>query len=271
MNALQPPQIQNYSGSNQPASMRTERLTLRYGKKVAFQDISLEIPAQKITAIVGPSGSGKSSFLTCLNRLTDLTPSCAISGQVYLAGQNILDPKLNVIALRRRVGMLFQQPNPFPFSIYKNLAFPLKEHGIKGKSEIESRIESSLRAVGLWDEVKDRLKRSALKLSGGQQQRLCLARTLALKPDVILMDEPCSALDPLSTQVIEDLIQELGDRHTIVIVTHNLAQAKRIAHQTTLFWTQDNCGRLIEVAPTKQFFEQPEHPLSQAYISGLKG
>ena len=269
MSVLQSPQ--SHDSFQEPVSMRTERLTLRYGKKIAFQDISLEIPAQKIMAIVGPSGSGKSSFLTCLNRLTDLTPSCALSGQVYLAGQNILNTKLDVIALRRRVGMLFQQPNPFPFSIYKNLAFPLKEHGVRDKSEIESRIESSLQAVGLWDEVRDRLKRSALRLSGGQQQRLCLARTLALKPDVILMDEPCSALDPLSTQVIEDLIQELGDRHTIVIVTHNLAQAKRIAHQTALFWTQEHCGRLIEVAPTQQFFGQPNHPLSQAYINGLKG
>ncbi len=254
-----------------PVSMRTERLSLRYGEKIAFQDISLNIHAQKITAIVGPSGSGKSSFLNCLNRLTDLTPNCSVSGKAYLAGQNIFDPKLDVIALRRRVGMLFQQPNPFPFSIYKNLAFPLREYGCKNRGEIDYRIESSLQAVGLWDEVKDCLKRSALRLSGGQQQRLCLARTLALKPEVILMDEPCSALDPISTQVIEDLIQELGDRHTIVIVTHNLAQAKRISQQTALFWTQDNCGKLIEVAPTKQFFDQPKHPLTQAYVSGLQG
>ena len=267
MTTLQPTQ----NRTQRPISMRTESLSLRYGEKTAFRDISLAIPAQKISAIVGPSGSGKSSFLTCLNRLTDFTTNCSVSGKVYLAGQNIFDANRDVIALRRRVGMLFQQPNPFPFSIYKNLAFPLREHGVRDRTEIEQRIESSLRAVGLWEEVKDRLKRSALRLSGGQQQRLCLARTLALKPDVILMDEPCSALDPIATQVIEDLIQELGDRHTIVIVTHNLAQAKRVAHQTALFWTQENCGHLIEVAPTKQFFEQPEHPLTKAYISGLKG
>ncbi|NJN72437.1 MAG: phosphate ABC transporter ATP-binding protein [Limnothrix sp. RL_2_0] len=254
-----------------PTAIRTENLSLSYDQKIAFQDISLPIPAQKITAIVGPSGSGKSSFLTCLNRLTDLTQQCRVSGKVYLAGKNIFDPKIDVIALRRRVGMLFQQPNPFPFSIYKNLVFPLKEHGITDRSHVEYLIEESLTAVGLWDEVKDRLKSSALRLSGGQQQRLCLARTLVLKPEVILMDEPCSALDPISTGVIEDLIKDLGDRHTIVIVTHNLAQAKRISHQTALFWSQKNVGHLIEVAPTQDFFQHPVNPLTQAYVTGLKG
>ncbi|MGB2923979.1 MAG: phosphate ABC transporter ATP-binding protein PstB [Limnothrix sp.] len=257
--------------TTQATAIRTENLSLNYGKKIAFQNISLDIPAQQITAIVGPSGSGKSSFLSCLNRLTDLTPQCQVSGKVYLAGQNILDPKIDVIALRRRVGMLFQQPNPFPFSIYKNLAFALKEHGIKNSAQIDQLIEESLTAVGLWDEVKDRLKSSALRLSGGQQQRLCLARTLVLRPEVILMDEPCSALDPIATGVIEDLIKDLGDRHTIVIVTHNLAQARRIAHQTALFWSQENVGKLIEVMPTNQFFCKPVNPLTKAYVTGLKG
>jgi phosphate transport system ATP-binding protein len=257
--------------TSQITALRTENLSLSYGQKVAFQGISLQIPSQQITAIVGPSGSGKSSFLSCLNRLCDLQSQCRVSGKIYLSGQNILDPKINVINLRRRVGMLFQQPNPFPFSIYKNLAFPLREHGIKDRQQIEQIITESLELVGLWAEVKDRLKMSALRLSGGQQQRLCLARTLALKPEVILMDEPCSALDPISAAVIEALIVELAQTQTILIVTHNLAQAKRIAQQTALFWVQENAGRLIEVAPTELFFEQPINSLTQAYVNGLQG
>lgn len=257
--------------TTQQASLRTENLSLCYGQKFAFRNISLQIPPQHITAIVGPSGSGKSSFLNCLNRLTDLIPNCHVTGKIYLSGQNILQAEMNTTTLRRRVGMLFQQPNPFPFSIYKNLAFPLREHGIKDRQQIEQIITTSLQSVGLWQEVKDRLKMSALRLSGGQQQRLCLARTIALKPEIILMDEPCSALDPLSSGHIEDLIQQLGNHYTVVIITHNLAQAKRIAHQTALFWTQENCGQLIEVATTSAFFNNPVDPLTQAYVEGLRG
>ena len=251
--------------------IEVERLSLHYGQTPAFQDVALVINQGCITALVGPSGCGKTSFLSSLNRLTDLIPECRLSGRIRLDGLDVLAPDTDVIHLRRRVGMIFQKPNPFPLSIRKNLEFPLREHGLRDRARLSSMIETGLRDVGLWDEVKDRLESPALALSGGQQQRLCLARALVLSPDVLLMDEPCSALDPLSSGVVEDLIAGLRGRYTIVIVTHNLAQARRIADDAALFWVQNGAGQLIETGTAKQLFEEPRDPLTAAYVSGMRG
>lgn len=252
-----------------PPSMQAERLSLDYGNKPAFKDVSLDLKSGQITALIGPSGCGKTSFLNCLNRLTELTPSCRVSGRILLGNQDV--QALDVIALRRRVGMLFQKPNPFPLSIMRNIEFPLREHGVRSRDEIDCRIEDALQNVGLWDEVKSRLKAPALSLSGGQQQRLCLARTLALKPEVLLMDEPCSALDPISSEVVEDLIANLRGRYTVLVVTHNLAQAKRIADDVAMFWVADGAGQLIETGSVTQIFESPQHALTAAYVNGRRG
>lgn len=252
-----------------PPSIQTERLSLFYAHKPAFRDVTLSIKSGGITALIGPSGCGKTSFLTCLNRLTELTPSCRVSGRILLGNQDV--QVLDVISLRRRVGMLFQKPNPFPLSIMRNIEFPLREHGVRSRDEIDRRVEDVLRDVGLWDEVKDRLKAPALSLSGGQQQRLCLARALALKPEVLLMDEPCSALDPISSEVVEDLIANLRGRYTVLVVTHNLAQAKRIADNVALFWVADGAGQLIESGSVAQIFESPQHALTAAYVNGRRG
>jgi phosphate transport system ATP-binding protein len=252
-----------------PPSMQIERLSLFYANKSAFKDVNLTIKSGSITALIGPSGCGKTSFLNCLNRLTELTPSCRVSGSILLGNVDVKN--FNVIELRRRVGMLFQKPNPFPLSIMRNIEFPLREHGVKNREKIDEIVEVVLRDVGLWDEVKDRLNAPALSLSGGQQQRLCLARALALKPDVLLMDEPCSALDPISSEVVEDLIANLQGRYTVLVVTHNLAQAKRIADDIAMFWVADGAGRLIEFGSTTQIFSAPQHPLTAAYISGRRG
>lgn len=249
--------------------MQTERLSLDYGNKSAFKDVSLKLKSGGITALIGPSGCGKTSFLTCLNRLVELTPNCKISGRILLENQDVL--ALDVISLRRRVGILFQKPNPFPLSIMRNIEFPLREHGVRIRHEIDCRIEDVLRDVGLWDEVKNRLKAPAFSLSGGQQQRLCLARALALKPEVLLMDEPCSALDPISSEVVEDLINSLRGRYTVLVVTHNLAQAKRIADEVALFWVADGAGQLIESGSVAQIFESPQHALTAAYVNGRRG
>ena len=253
--------------------IQTQQLSLSYGNKLAFADVTMSIPLGSITALVGPSGCGKSSFLTCLNRLSDLISECRVSGNIYLKSCNIRNRKIDTMSLRRQVGTIFQKANPFPMSIRKNIAFPLKEHGIKNCQQIDRIVEKSLRDVGLWSEVKDRLQDNALSLSGGQKQRLCIARTLALQPEIILMDEPCSALDPISSGVIEDLIFRLRHQYnyTIVIVTHNLAQAKRIADYVALFWIQQDCGRLIEFATVEQFFQSPNHELTAAYVNGIKG
>ena len=250
-----------------------QNLTLRYQQKPAFQDITLSIPQNSITAIVGPSGCGKSSFLTCLNRLSDLISGCTVSGHIRLGSLNILNPKVNTTALRRRIGMIFQKPNPFPMSIKKNITFPLREHGIKDPQQLDRLVEQALRDVGLWEEVCDRLHDNALNLSGGQKQRLCIARTLALQPEILLMDEPCSALDPISSGIVEDLIIRLRQKYhyTIIIVTHNLAQARRIADYIALFWVDGGCARLIEFATVEQFFNHPHHELTKAYINGIKG
>ncbi len=250
--------------------IRAKGLSLRYGDRFALQEISVTIDAGCVTALVGPSGCGKTSFLTSLNRLTDLFPKCRVSGSLTIGDTDILHPDLDVVALRRRIGFIFQKSNPFPLSIRRNLTFPLREHG-QSKVDAEQAAESSLRDIGLWDEVKDRLDAPAQALSGGQQQRLCIARALALKPEVLLLDEPCSALDPLSAGVVEDLISSLRGRYTIVIVTHNLAQARRIADHAGLFWAQDGPGKLVEFAPAKEFFDAPKDPLTAAYVSGMRG
>ncbi|MBW4621049.1 MAG: phosphate ABC transporter ATP-binding protein [Cyanosarcina radialis HA8281-LM2] len=263
-------QARQNSRSSLPA-LQTEKLSLYYGKKAAFREIAMPIEAGKITAIVGPSGCGKSSFLSCLNRLTDLIPGTKISGSIRLDGLEIANEKIDAIALRRRVGTIFQKPNPFPFSIWKNLAFPLQEHGIKNRDRLDRLIETALQDVGLWNEVKDRLNTSALSLSGGQKQRLCIARALVLQPEVLLFDEPCSALDPISSGVVEDLIASLRGRYTVVIVTHNLAQARRIGDYAALFWVQEEVGRLIEYGTIEQIFTAPQDALTAAYVNGIRG
>ncbi len=256
-------------GNGCPPTLETLNLSLTYGQKVAFQGVNLTLKAGHINALIGPSGCGKSSFLSCLNRLYELTPKVTLSGTTLLDGQDILT--LNVMQLRRRVGMLFQKPNPFPLSIYRNIEFPLREHGVRDRDQIDATLESVLQDVGLWQEVKDRLTAPALSLSGGQQQRLCLARALALKPEVLLMDEPCSALDPISSEVVEDLILRLRNHYTVLVVTHNLAQAKRVADDLAVFWFQEGAGRLIEFGAVDKIFEAPQHPLTQAYVSGRRG
>ena len=251
--------------------IQTEQLSLHYGEKPVFADVTLPIHAGCITALVGPSGCGKTSFLSCLNRLTDLIPRCRVSGRIQMGSLDVLNPKIDAIALRRRVGMIFQKPNPFPLSIWKNLALPLHEHGVKSREQVDQIIETTLQDVGLWNEVKDRLNAPALALSGGQQQRLCIARALVLKPEVLLLDEPCSALDPISSGVVEDLIASLRGRYTQLIVTHNLAQARRIADYVALFWVQDGVGRLIEYGCVQQMFETPQEALTAAYVNGMRG
>jgi phosphate transport system ATP-binding protein len=251
--------------------IQAEGLTVRYGTKTAFADVTLGIPPGRITALIGPSGCGKTSFLNCLNRLTDLIPGCRVSGRVRIGDLDVLGADTDVGAVRRRVGMIFQKPNPFPLSIRRNLEFPLREHGVRSRSRLAEITETVLRDVGLWDEVKDRLNSSAQALSGGQQQRLCFARALALQPEILLLDEPCSALDPISSGVIEDLIVRLRQRLTLLVVTHNLAQARRIADHVACFWVQDGAGRLIEYGPAQQVFESPQQGLTADYVNGMRG
>ncbi|MBD0264976.1 MAG: phosphate ABC transporter ATP-binding protein [Tolypothrix sp. Co-bin9] len=261
----------DYHTRNSQPLIQTENLTLQYGQKTAFADVTLDVNQGEILALVGPSGCGKTSFLSCLNRLTDMIPQCRVRGRIQMGTLEVLDAKTNAIALRRKVGMIFQKPNPFPLSIWKNLELPLREHGIRNREQIDAIVETTLQDVGLWDEVKDRLHTSALALSGGQQQRLCIARALGLQPEVLLLDEPCSALDPISSGVVEDLITSLRGRYTLLIVTHNLAQAKRIADQVALFWVQSGVGQLIESGSVEQIFESPQNPLTAAYVTGARG
>lgn len=241
-------------------------LNLWYGENHALHDISIDIPKNSVTAFIGPSGCGKSTFLRCLNRMNDLIPSCRIEGDVNINGEDIYSRDVDVVDLRKRVGMVFQKPNPFPMSIYDNIAYGPRIHGVK-KKEIDGIVEEALRSGALWEEVADRLDISALDLSGGQQQRLCIARTLAVKPEVILFDEPCSALDPISTGKIEDLILELKKNYTIVIVTHNMQQAARISDYTAFFLL----GDLIEFGKTGQIFESPQEKATEDYITGRFG
>lgn len=244
-------------------------LTIR-GKSI-LSHISISMNRNEITAIIGPSGCGKSSFLMCLNRLMDLTPGARVQGQIRVGSWDVMNPDIDIISLRRCVGMIFQKPNPFPLSIKKNLEMPLREKGVTDKSVIEAAVEHHLREVGLWNEVKDRLYSPALALSGGQQQRLCIARALMLTPGVLLFDEPCSALDPLSSATVEELIVRLKEDYTVVVVTHNLGQARRISDNVALFWVQEEAGRLVESGPTAQIFESPQEELTAAYVHGIKG
>lgn len=253
------------------ASIGVRGLAVHYGDLAAVRDIDLDIPACEITALVGPSGCGKSSFLHSLNRLTDMIPGCRVTGGIRLAdGTEVTASGTDVLALRRRIGIVFQRPNPFPQSIRRNFEIPLREHGW-GRGEVADRMESALREVGLWREVCDRLNRSAVALSGGQQQRLCIARALALEPEAILFDEPCSALDPIASGTVEDLILSLKGRVTVVIVTHNIAQARRIADRAAVFWVRDGAGALVEQGPAGRVFTSPGDPDAALYLSGARG
>ena len=247
--------------------LEAKTLNLWYGEHHALHDVSLSVPEKSITALIGPSGCGKSTFLKTLNRMNDLIPGVKITGEVNYKGQNILAPSVDVSALRREIGMVFQKPNPFPMSIYDNVAYGPRTHGVRGKAKLDDIVERSLRGAAIWDEVKDRLKKNALGLSGGQQQRLCIARALAVEPEVLLMDEPTSALDPISTSRIEELALELKEHYTIVIVTHNMQQAVRISDQTAFFLL----GELVECGSTEQLFSQPTDKRTEDYITGRFG
>lgn len=239
-----------------------------YGDKQAIFDVNLDVGKNEVIALIGPSGCGKSTFLRSLNRMNDTIDTCQVKGDFHLEGDNIYDPRLDVVKLRARVGMVFQKPNPFPKSIYDNVAYGPRLHGLANKRyELDQIVETSLRKAGLWDEVKDRLHQPGTGLSGGQQQRLCIARTIAVSPEVVLMDEPCSALDPIATAKIEQLIDELSSQYTIAIVTHSMQQAARVSHRTAYF----HLGRLIEVNDTRKVFTSPDHQLTEAYITGRFG
>ncbi|MCA1780254.1 MAG: phosphate ABC transporter ATP-binding protein [Xanthomonadaceae bacterium] len=251
--------------------LQIRNLSVAYDGRKALDDISLNIHRGCITALIGPSGCGKTSLLSSLNRMTDLIPNARVEGQILLDGIDLLAPSCDLTALRRRIGLIFQKPNPFPLSIWRNLALPLKEHGFAGKAQLRQKIERALNDVGLWDEVKDRLDAPALALSGGQQQRLCIARALVLEPEILLMDEPCSALDPIAGDVVEQLIRRLQGRYTLVVVTHNLAQARRIANYAAFFWMRERVGNLIEFGACESLFTQPTHKLTAAYVNGRQG
>lgn len=245
----------------------TNKLNLYYGTNHALKDVSMELYTNKITAFIGPSGCGKSTYLKTLNRMNDLVPGVKIEGEVLLDGENIYDSRVDTTLLRKKIGMVFQQPNPFPMSIYDNVAYGPRIHGIKNKSELDDIVEKSLKGAALWEEVSGRLKKSALGLSGGQQQRLCIARALAVEPEVLLMDEPTSALDPISTLKIEDLMDELKEKYTVAIVTHNMQQATRIADHTAFFLV----GEVVEYAPTTELFTAPKDSRTEDYITGRFG
>lgn len=245
----------------------TNDLCLWYGKTQALRDINVSVPEGSITALIGPSGCGKSTFLKTLNRMNDLVPDVRITGSVKYRGKDIFAPGTDVNELRRQIGMVFQKPNPFPMSIYDNIAYGPRTHGIRSKAKLDEIVETSLKNAAIWDEVKDRLKKSALGLSGGQQQRLCIARALAVDPDVLLMDEPTSALDPISTTRIEELAMELKSKYTIIIVTHNMQQALRISNKTAFFLL----GELVECDDTEKIFSKPQDKRTEDYITGRFG
>ena len=247
--------------------LSVQDLCLWYGSHQALKDINIEIPEKSITALIGPSGCGKSTFLKTLDRMNDLIPDVKITGSIKYKGEDIFEPSVDVSELRRQVGMVFQKPNPFPMSIYDNIAYGPRTHGVKSRAKLDEIVEQSLRGAAIWDEVKDRLKKNALGLSGGQQQRLCIARALAVEPEVLLMDEPTSALDPISTSKIEELAMELKDRYTIVIVTHNMQQAVRIPDHTAFFLL----GELVEYGETEKLFSQPRDKRTEDYITGRFG
>ena len=250
--------------------IQIDDLSLWYSQKQALSNVSFQIPINRVTALIGPSGCGKSTLLRCLNRMNDLIPDVRIEGRVGYHGVDIYDSKVDPVEIRRRIGMVFQKPNPFPKSIYDNVVFGARVNGFKG--DYDELVESSLKRAALWDEVKDNLKKSGLELSGGQQQRLCIARAVATNPDVILMDEPCSALDPITTLKIEDLMRELADDYTIVVVTHNMQQAARVSHYTAFMLTDESVpGRLVEYDSTEAIFTQPQDSRTEDYISGRFG
>jgi phosphate transport system ATP-binding protein len=249
------------------ALIAINQLSLYYGAARALKDISLPVPERVVTAFIGPSGCGKTTLLRCLNRMNDLIDSVRIEGSIKIGGHDIYSPDVDVIELRKRVGMVFQKSNPFPKSIYENVAYGLRLHGTTKKSDVDAVVEQSLRSAALWDEVKDRLHESALGLSGGQQQRLCIARAIAVEPEIILMDEPASALDPIATAKIEELILELKKDFTIVIVTHNMQQAARMSDDTAFCYL----GELIEFGPTKKIFTNPAHKRTEDYVTGRFG
>jgi phosphate transport system ATP-binding protein len=259
-------------GAAAPAAARAvieiDKVDFRYGSAPALYDISLNIQERQVTAFIGPSGCGKSTLLRCLNRMNDLIDGARVSaGQIRIDGIDIYDPRVDVIELRKRVGMVFQKSNPFPKSIYENITYGLRIQGEKNKARLDEMVERSLRGAALWDEVKDRLHESALGMSGGQQQRLCIARAIAVEPEIILMDEPCSALDPIATAKVEELIHSLKKDYTIVIVTHNMQQAARCSDRTAFFYL----GKLIEYAETRTIFMNPSNPQTEAYVSGRFG
>ena len=247
--------------------IEVENLNVYFGDAHILKDVSMEIPKNTVTALIGPSGCGKSTFIRTVNRMNDLIPTFSHKGKVYLDGEDIYDPKRDVVDLRKEIGMVFQKPNPFPKSIFENVAYGLKIHGIDDDDVISARVEESLKSAALWEEVKDKLDDSAMGLSGGQQQRLCIARTIANNPEVILMDEPCSALDPISTSKIEDLIHKLRDDYTIIIVTHNMQQATRVSKYTSFFLL----GELIESNLTDKLFVDPKDKRTEDYITGRFG
>jgi phosphate transport system ATP-binding protein len=252
-------------------AMEARDLNVYYGSFLAVKSVDLDIAKQKITALIGPSGCGKSTVLRCFNRMNDLIPTSRVEGQVLFHGQNLYAPQVDAVAVRRNVGMVFQKPNPFPKSIYENVAWGARINGFKGN--MDELVERSLRDAALWDEVKDKLNQSGYSLSGGQQQRLCIARAIAIKPDVILMDEPCSALDPIATLKIEDLMRELIEKkYTIIIVTHNMQQAARVSDFTAFFsMNEDRAGYLVEYGVTKELFTTPKNSLTEDYITGRFG
>lgn len=255
-----------------PTKMSARNVNVYYGEKQAIKDVSIDVDTDNVTAFIGPSGCGKSTFLRTLNRMNDTVPSARIDGEITLDGENIYSSDMDVVQLRARVGMVFQKPNPFPKSIYDNIAYGPRIHGLaSSKADLDTIVESSLRRAGLWEEVKDRLKDSGTALSGGQQQRLCIGRAIAVEPEVILMDEPCSALDPIATAKIEELIHELRGRYAIVIVTHNMQQAARISDYTAFFLADGGPGVMVEVGPTSEIFSRPKDQRTENYVTGRFG
>ena len=265
------------AAQTEPAVFSTNNLAAYYGTFRAVREVNLSILRNEITAFIGPSGCGKSTVLRCFNRMNDLIPGARVEGEVRFHGVDLYDPQVSAVEVRRRIGMVFQKPNPFPKSIYDNVAYGPRLAGVKRKGDLDDAVEKSLRGAALWDEVKDRLKASGLGLSGGQQQRLCIARAIAVEPEVLLMDEPCSSLDPIATARIEDLMQEIKSEYTIIIVTHNMQQAARVSDRTAFFTTEVNTesdrrtGVLVEFAPTAQVFSKPGDERTEAYVSGRFG
>jgi len=271
------PNVHTEVGTSTTDVFTTRDVAVYYGQFRAVRDVNLTIRKHEITAFIGPSGCGKSTMLRCFNRMNDLIPSARVEGAVSYHGVNLYDPAVNAVEVRRRIGMVFQKANPFPKSIYDNVAYGPRLSGVKKKGDLDAVVEKSLRGAALWDEVKDRLKSSGLGLSGGQQQRLCIARAIAVEPEVLLMDEPCSALDPIATARIEDLMQEIKDEYTIIIVTHNMQQAGRVSDRTAFFTTEVNAesdrrtGVLVEFEKTAKVFSNPSDERTEAYVSGRFG